>query len=90
MNTPIQVQSESWKQHFEDLFSTKNAVIFPQMDPNNYNDELGRPISLPELTKNVASKQKKNKAPGPDAITNEAWKTAFGSLYIHIFTLITS
>ena len=81
MNTPSQVQSESWKQHFEDLYSTENAVILPQMDPNNYNDELGRPISLPELTRSVASQQK-NKAPGPDAITNEAWKIAFKALYV--------
>ena len=43
------------------------------MDPNSYNNELERLISLPELTKSVASQQN-NKALGPDAITNEAWK----------------
>ena len=59
------------------------------MDPNNYSDELERPISLPELTKSVASQQN-NKAAGPDAITNKAWKSAFGALYIHIFILFTS
>ena len=71
MNTPSQVQSKNWKQHFEDLYSTENAVILPQLDPNNYTDELERPISLPELTKSIASQQN-NKAPGPEAITNEA------------------
>ena len=68
-NEALHRQRESWKQQFEELYSTENAVILPQMDPKKYNVELERPISLPELTKSVALQQN-NKAPRLDAITN--------------------